>query len=65
MQIIVPDKLSQKGVETFIKLYQEKCGKQLSIEEANKMGLELVEFFATLLEAEIKIIEDGITTIDF
>ncbi len=43
-------KLSQKAIHEFQKIYQEKFGISLKDDEANKKGLELLEFIKMIYQ---------------
>lgn len=38
-------KLSQESIREFIEIYKAEFGKEISFEEAEEMGLELLNFY--------------------
>lgn len=53
MQLEAPTSLSVELVKEYQELCKKEHGVDLSYDEAHKEGLELVEFYIALLQAEI------------
>ena len=49
MPIIIPTELRQQELSTFKKLYREKSGIELSDEEAQEKGLQLLRFMHAII----------------
>lgn len=50
MQTIMPTSLTDKEREEFQALYQEEFNESFSQQEAEEMGLQLLQFMATIIE---------------
>jgi hypothetical protein len=48
--VTIPTSLTKEQVETFQKLYLERFKEEINFEEAERKGLQLVQFMATVFQ---------------